>query len=148
VVTQACLQAATTPHSDVTVPSNILLFPSLIPSHENFSTTDFHHRNSTHISGLPTRPLKFYHTMSSPPSTSAPQSTIHKTTLLILAAYEHQSIEEIMSFLTPDCTHIILPSSLTPPPMGNTTYSTFFAAVIPRIWNFKVSVSEIIESPQ
>jgi hypothetical protein len=83
-------------------------------------------------------------------SSSNPQSTIHKTTLSILAAYEHQSAEEIMSFCTPDCTHIIAPSSLSVSgtPMSNATYSAFYASIVPKIWNFKLSVSEIIESPQ
>jgi ketosteroid isomerase-like protein len=85
--------------------------------------------------------------MSSPPST--PQSTIHKTTLSILAAYERQSLEEIMAFFTPDCIHVISPSSLSSSgPMSNAAYSAFFASVLSKIWNFKLTVSEIIESPQ
>jgi hypothetical protein len=32
--------------------------------------------------------------------------------------------------------------------MDNAAYSTFFAATIPRIWNFKVSTTEVTESPQ
>ena len=32
--------------------------------------------------------------------------------------------------------------------MDNKTYSTFFAASIPRIWNFKLTISEIIEDAQ
>jgi ketosteroid isomerase-like protein len=86
--------------------------------------------------------------MSSLPST--PQSTIHKTTLSILAGYQHQSLEEIMAFFTPDCIHVFSPSSLSisGTPMSNTAYSTFYASVIPKIWNFKLTISEIIESPQ
>jgi len=85
--------------------------------------------------------------MSSPPST--PQSTIRKTTLSILAGYEHQSLEEIMAFCTPDCIHVISPSSLSSSgPMSNTAYSTFYASILPKIWNFKLTISEIIESPQ
>ena len=52
-------------------------------------------------------------TMASPPSPK-PQSTMHKTTLAILAAYEHQSIDEIMSFRTPDCIHTVFPCNLYP----------------------------------
>ncbi|OCK76594.1 hypothetical protein K432DRAFT_385340 [Lepidopterella palustris CBS 459.81] len=86
--------------------------------------------------------------MSSPPST--PQSTIRKTTLSVLAGYEHQSIEEIMAFCTPDCIHVFSPSSLSisRTPMSNTAYSAFYASVLPKIWNFKLTISEIIESPQ
>jgi hypothetical protein len=84
--------------------------------------------------------------MSSP----TPQSTIYKTTLSILAAYEHQSLSEIMSFRTADCINIIRPSSLShaSTPMNNVTYSAFYASFFPKIWNFKLSISEIIESPQ
>ena len=32
--------------------------------------------------------------------------------------------------------------------MSNATYSAFYASIVPKIWNFKLSVSEIIESPQ
>ncbi|KAE9369751.1 hypothetical protein N431DRAFT_427903 [Stipitochalara longipes BDJ] len=79
--------------------------------------------------------------MSSP---KAP-SKIHQTTLAILAAYEHQNLDEILSFRTEDCIHIIRPSSLPRPPMDNTAYRTFFSSTTSRIWNFKVTVSEIIE---
>jgi hypothetical protein len=118
--------------------------------------------------------------MASPPSPK-PQSTMHKTTLAILAAYGHQSIEEIMSFRTPDCIHKVLPcnsypfispipfshplisavifpdqhgnpltatASLPRTQMSNTGYRTFFAATIPKIWNFRIKISDIIESPQ
>jgi ketosteroid isomerase-like protein len=86
--------------------------------------------------------------MSSPPST--PQSKIHKTTLAILAAYDRQSLEEIMSFFTPDCIHVFSPSSLSSSgaPMSNAAYSALYASIIPKIWNFKLTISEIIESPQ
>ena len=73
-------------------------------------------------------------------------SKIHQTTLAILAAYEHQDLDEIMSFRTEDCIHIIRPSSLSPPPMENAAYRTFFSATITRVWNFKLTVSEIIEN--
>ena len=32
--------------------------------------------------------------------------------------------------------------------MSNATYSTFYASVLTKIWNFKLTISEIIESPQ
>jgi hypothetical protein len=32
--------------------------------------------------------------------------------------------------------------------MSNTAYRTFFAATIPKIWNFRIKISEIIESPR
>jgi hypothetical protein len=32
--------------------------------------------------------------------------------------------------------------------MSNTAYSTFYASIMPKLWNFKLTVSEIIESPQ
>jgi len=52
-------------------------------------------------------------TMALPPSPNS-QSTMHKTTLAILAAYEHQSIDEIMSFRTPDCVHTVFPCNSYP----------------------------------
>jgi hypothetical protein len=75
---------------------------------------------------------------------------MHKSTLSILAAYEQQSLSEIMSFRTADCTSIMRPSSISSAstPMDNTTYSAFYTSFIPKIWNVKHSVSEIIESPQ
>jgi hypothetical protein len=83
-------------------------------------------------------------------SSLTPQSTIHKTTLSILAAYERQSLSEIMSFRTADCKNIIRPSSISSAstPMNNTTYSAFYSSFLSEVWNFKLSVSEIIESPQ
>lgn len=83
--------------------------------------------------------------MSSP--TPASQSTIHKTTVSILDGYARQSLEDIMAFFTPDCIHVIAPSSLSSSgPMSNATYSAFYASVVPKLWNFKLTVSEIIES--
>jgi hypothetical protein len=32
--------------------------------------------------------------------------------------------------------------------MSNTDYRTFFSVTIPKIWNFRLKISEIIESPQ
>jgi hypothetical protein len=83
-------------------------------------------------------------------SSQTPESKIHKTTLSILAAYEHQSLTELMSFMTPDCTHILRPGSLSvaATPMDNATYSAFYSSILPKIWNIKLTISEIIESPQ
>ena len=32
--------------------------------------------------------------------------------------------------------------------MSNTAYRTFFASTIPKIWNFRIKISDVIESPQ
>jgi len=55
-----------------------------------------------------------------------------------------------MAFFTPDCIHVISPSSLSSSgtPLSNTAYSTFYASVLPTLWNFKLTISDIIESPQ
>jgi len=83
--------------------------------------------------------------MSVMPSTS-PLSTRRKTTLEILEAYESWSLDAIMSFRTPDCVHEVLPTSL--PQMDNEGYRTFFAAIMPRVWNFKLTIRDIIEDPE
>ena len=70
-------------------------------------------RQSVNLNTLPKISYFSLLTMASPPSPNS-QSTMHKTTLAILAAYEHQSIDEIMSFRTPDCVHTVFPCNSYP----------------------------------
>jgi hypothetical protein len=89
--------------------------------------------------------------MASTSSTSA----LGKAALNVVAAYESWSIDNIMNIRTSDCvtegsrlfaTNFHLIASLAQPAMDNETYRAFFGgSVIPRLANWKLNISDIVE---
>ncbi|KAH8774015.1 hypothetical protein BGZ57DRAFT_1005200 [Hyaloscypha finlandica] len=80
--------------------------------------------------------------MASTNSTSA----LGKAALNVVAAYESWSIDNIMNIRTPDCVTEVQPASLAQPAMDNETYRAFFGgSVIPRLANWKLNISDIVE---
>jgi hypothetical protein len=98
--------------------------------------------------------------MASASSTSA----LGKAALNVVAAYESWSIDNIMNIRTPGCVTEVQPgsphslssrlfatdfhliASLAQPAMDNETYRAFFGgSVIPRLANWKLNISDIVE---
>ncbi|PMD64133.1 uncharacterized protein K444DRAFT_609267 [Hyaloscypha bicolor E] len=83
--------------------------------------------------------------MASASSTSA----LGKAALNVVAAYESWSIDNIMNIRTPGCVTEVQPASLAQPAMDNETYRAFFGgSVIPRLANWKLNISDIVEDPK
>jgi hypothetical protein len=77
--------------------------------------------------------------MASASSTSA----LGKAALNVVAAYESWSIDNIMNIRTPGCVTEVQPA------MDNETYRAFFGgSVIPRLANWKLNISDIVEDPK
>jgi len=96
-----------------------------------------------------------------------PISKRRETTLAILKAYESMEIDRIMSFRADNCIQIIGPckshaqpirpftlqlsltnlvaASLERPIMNNERYRSFFTPATARIWNFNITIKDIIE---
>ncbi|KAI1145400.1 hypothetical protein F4825DRAFT_443968 [Nemania diffusa] len=76
---------------------------------------------------------------------TTPPSRRSQTARAIVAAYNTNNLETIMSFRTEDCIQEILPKSLGRPEMDNTAYASWIGPMLPQLRGFTVTIDDLIE---
>lgn len=72
------------------------------------------------------------------------RETLSSTADIVIQAYNAWTLESVMSFRAPNCTHYILPSSLNRPPLNNEQYPAFFLPLMPAFKDFHLTVHDTI----